>query len=151
VTTLSNPEVARPPGHDVELARQYFESKLAVETDCADTWKAIQAGNPDFLVVDCRPTPNYLKAHIPGAVSLPWAEIDAQRIEDLPKVPLVTYCWGPSCNAATKGALRLAALGRPVKEMIGGLEYWIREGHPTEGQRPVKRGQERPTDWGLVT
>jgi rhodanese-related sulfurtransferase len=46
---------------------------------------------------------------------------------------VVTYCWGPGCNAATKGAARLAALGFRVKEMIGGIEYWRREGHPVEG------------------
>jgi hypothetical protein len=40
--------------------------------------------------------------------------------------------------------------GRQVKELIGGIEYWIREGHPSEGRRPVERGQEKPTDWGLT-
>ena len=44
----------------------------------------------------------------------------------------------------------LAAHGRQVKEMIGGLEYWVREGHPTEGRRPARRGQEKPADWGLT-
>ena len=44
----------------------------------------------------------------------------------------------------------LAAHGRQVKEMIGGLEYWVREGHPTEGRRPVRQGQETPADWGLT-
>jgi len=42
---------------------------------------------------------------------------------------LVVYCWGPACNGATKAAAELAALGRPVKEMLGGFEYWAREGH----------------------
>ena len=37
------------------------------------------------------------------------------------------------CNAATNAAARLAALGRSVKEMLGGFEYWVREGHPVEG------------------
>ena len=41
--------------------------------------------------------------------------------------------WGPGCNAATNAAARLAALGRSVKEMLGGFEYWVREGHPVEG------------------
>jgi rhodanese-related sulfurtransferase len=88
--------------------------------------------------------------HLPGAISLPWDEIDEARVRELPDGLVVTYCWGPSCNAATKGAYRLAALGRQVKEMIGGLEYWIREGHPTEGRRPVAKGQGKASDWGLV-
>jgi rhodanese-related sulfurtransferase len=45
-------------------------------------------------------------------------------------VPVVTYCWGPGCNGATRAALALALAGYPVREMIGGVEYWIREGFP---------------------
>lgn len=45
---------------------------------------------------------------------------------------MVTYCWGPGCDGATKAALALARLGYRVKEMIGGIEYWIREGFAVE-------------------
>ena len=45
---------------------------------------------------------------------------------------LVTYCTGPACNAATKGAAALASLGFRVKEMLGGIEAWEREGYPIE-------------------
>jgi rhodanese-related sulfurtransferase len=38
---------------------------------------------------------------------------------------------GPGCNGSTRAAARLAALGFQVKELIGGLEYWKREGYPT--------------------
>jgi rhodanese-related sulfurtransferase len=47
-------------------------------------------------------------------------------------VPVVTYCWGPGCNGATRAALALARLGYEVREMLGGIEYWIREGFPVE-------------------
>ena len=40
----------------------------------------------------------------------------------------VTYCAGPHCNGATRGALRLAKLGRPVKIMPGGVTGWLDEG-----------------------
>ena len=33
---------------------------------------------------------------------------------------------------ATRAALEFAKLGYPVKEMIGGFEYWTREGLPVE-------------------
>ena len=131
-------------------AARHFEEKMAHETDCADVWSAIEDGTIDFLIVDCRPAGAYAKAHIPGAVNLPWREISAERVGELPDLPITTYCWGPSCNAATKGALRLARLGRQVKEMIGGIEYWIREGHPTEGRRAPKHGEGKASDWGLV-
>jgi rhodanese-related sulfurtransferase len=138
------------PYPKAEEAAAHFSARLAYETDCADVWAAIECGAEDFLLADCRPAGNYAKLHIPGAVSLPWRDITAERVGDLPNRPIVTYCWGPSCNAATKGAVRLAQLGRQVKEMIGGLEYWIREGHPTVGKRPIKTGEGKPSDWGLV-
>ncbi len=40
----------------------------------------------------------------------------------------VTWCAGPHCNGATRGAIRLARLGRPVKIMIGGITGWLDEG-----------------------
>jgi rhodanese-related sulfurtransferase len=149
MTRRSSP-VSAVPAADPARARDHFEQRLAFETDPADVWQAISSGTVDFVIVDCRAAGNYNKAHIPGAISLPWAEIDEARVRELPPGLIVTYCWGPACNASTKGAYRLAALGRQVKEMIGGLEYWIREGHPTEGRRPVAEGQATPADWGLV-
>ena len=51
---------------------------------------------------------------------------------------LVVYCWGPGCNGATKAAVKLSALGFPVKEMIGGIEYW-----EDKERYPVERGGQR--------
>ncbi|WP_349257890.1 rhodanese-like domain-containing protein [Iamia sp.] len=80
----------------------------------------------------------YAAGHIPGAVSLPHATIDAAALASLPaRALLVTYCWGPACNAAAKGAARIAELGRPVKEMIGGIDAWRAEGFPVEHGQPV--------------
>jgi rhodanese-related sulfurtransferase/ketosteroid isomerase-like protein len=148
--TTGSPVTAVGPA-PAEEARRHFGQRLAHETDPADVWKAIETGRADFVLVDCRPRASYDKAHLPGAVSLPVGDMDPVRVAALPQGLLVTYCWGPSCNAATKGAYRLAAAGRQVKELIGGLEYWIREGHPVEGRRPVACGQGRPSDWGLVS
>ncbi|WP_246136970.1 rhodanese-like domain-containing protein [Myxococcus llanfairpwllgwyngyllgogerychwyrndrobwllllantysiliogogogochensis] len=49
---------------------------------------------------------------------------------------IVTYCWSPGCNGSTKAAARLSALGFRVKELIGGIEYWVKEGYATEGTAP---------------
>ena len=43
-------------------------------------------------------------------------------------MPVVVYCWGPACNGATRSAIEFLKLGYAVKEMIGGFEYWAREG-----------------------
>jgi rhodanese-related sulfurtransferase len=115
----------------------YFAAALAFQTDVSDVHAALDARGaahdpPDtggFVLVDSRGIAAWEHGHIPGAIHLPTAEIPARAATLLnPAVPVVTYCWGPGCNGATKAALALARLGYQVKEMIGGIEYWIREG-----------------------
>jgi rhodanese-related sulfurtransferase len=77
---------------------------------------------------------------MPGAVHLPSALVPGQAGQLLDRaVPVVTYCWGPGCNGATRAALALAELGYQVKEMLGGFEYWVREGLEFE----TREGRER--------
>ena len=61
-----------------------------------------------------------------------------------PDVAVVTYCWGPGCDGATRAALALARRGLRVKEMLGGLEYWVREGLPLQTDAGVTAGAVDP-------
>jgi len=82
---------------------------------------------------------------VPGAVHLPGREIHARAGAELDRsVPVVTYCWGPGCNGATRAALSLATLGFRVREMIGGFEYWAREGFPVETDDGIHRPEPDP-------
>jgi rhodanese-related sulfurtransferase len=119
---------AAPAAPAVALA--HFEGKLAVETDPSDVHSDLGAGHPGFTVLDSRPGDAYRLGHVPGALSLPYRDIDGETVAMLANRTAVVYCWGPACNAAAKAAARLARLGVPVKEMIGGIEYWRREGYP---------------------
>jgi rhodanese-related sulfurtransferase len=112
-------------------ALAHFTHRLEVETDVSDVAAALASGEADFVLVDARSREAYERGHVPGAVSLP--DFREETIAALPEGPIVTYCWGPHCNGAVKAARRLAELGRPVKEMLGGYDYWVREGHPVEG------------------
>ena len=72
-------------------------------------------------------------------------EIPARATSELDRsVPVVAYCWGPGCNGATRAALALAGLGFRVREMIGGFEYWAREGLPVETADGVRSGPADP-------
>ncbi|GAA5117955.1 rhodanese-like domain-containing protein [Pseudonocardia adelaidensis] len=111
----------------------FFSSRLAFQTDVADVHAAVASGDPDFVLVDSRSRPAWEQGRIPGAVHLPTAEIPERAARALGKgLPVVTYCWGPGCNGATRAALALARLGHVVREMLGGIEYWAREGFPVE-------------------
>jgi rhodanese-related sulfurtransferase len=116
-----------------EEAACHLRRKLAMETDPADVHADLAKGHTHLVLVDTRAEGDYAREHVPGAISLPTRRIDGERTAGLDRDALyVTYCWGPGCNGSTKGALRLAELGLRVKEMIGGIEYWKREGYPTE-------------------
>ncbi|MEV4345128.1 rhodanese-like domain-containing protein [Actinoplanes sp. NPDC049596] len=109
-------------------AVDFFAARLEFQTDVSDVHAGLGDG---FVLIDSRSRAAWDQGHIPGAVHLPTAEIATRAAELLdPAVPVVTYCWGPGCNGATRAALALALAGYSVKEMIGGVEYWIREGFP---------------------
>ena len=112
------------------VAAEHFAAKLALETDPADVHAAMTAGDADFVVIDVRSREDYREAHVPGAFSLPYREISASSAAAALGSAryAVVYCWGIHCNAGTKGALRLAELGIPVKEMLHGIDGWRREG-----------------------
>ncbi|MFD3451494.1 rhodanese-like domain-containing protein [Streptomyces sp. NPDC058691] len=143
-TGTGNPVLRVPPAAPAQAAA-YFAASLAFHTDVSDVAAAPAAGgDPGFVLVDSRSTEAWEQGHIPGAVHLPTADIPrlAPALLD-PAVPVVVHCWGPGCNGATRAALALAMLGYQVKEMLGGMEYWIREGFAYESAAGT---EQRPAD-----
>ena len=111
-------------------ARAHFSQKLRFETDCADVHGALEAGNPDFVLLDVRSPKLFAAGHIPHARHCPRDQISRGDLPALPEGAIyVVYCAGPHCNGATKAALELATAELPVKEMIGGIEGWKDEGY----------------------
>jgi rhodanese-related sulfurtransferase len=127
-TTSTNALAAAPASPDQAAA--WFAARLAMQTDVSDVRAALAAqAGAGFALVDVRGAAAWAQGHIPGAVHLPHPDIPARAASLLePARPVVTYCWGPGCDGAVRGALALALLGYRVKEMVGGIEYWIREG-----------------------
>ena len=80
-------------------------------------------------LIDVRSPSEFALDHVPGAINLPHGKIIESKLADWPADTLfVTYCAGPHCNGAARGALRLARVGRPVKIMAGGITGWLDEG-----------------------
>lgn len=118
------------PGQEPEAAARHFAAKLAFATDPADVHDDLAAGETGFVIVDARTAEAYAAGHLPGAVNLPHRHMDAASTAFLPKDKLmVVYCDGIGCNASTKGALRLSQLGFRAKELLGGLDWWRRDGY----------------------
>ena len=120
--------LATAPASPADAAAHYC-ARLAFEADVSDVHADLHAATAGLLVVDSRSTEAWEQGHLPGAVHLPTDDIIERAPALIPRdVVVVTYCWGPGCNGATRAALAFARLGYHVKEMIGGYEYWVREG-----------------------
>jgi rhodanese-related sulfurtransferase len=125
------------PAPAPQVSRDYMAEKLALHTDAWDVAEDLKNGIEDIVVVDARSRESYMQGHIPGAISFPHREMSPTSTGRLDsQKTYVVYCDGIGCNGSTKGAWKLAAAGFRVKELLGGLDFWIRDGHP------VARGEE---------
>jgi rhodanese-related sulfurtransferase len=145
---------SRPTPATSAEAVTFFRTRLTFQADVADVHAALDAADSGFVLVDSRGLAAWQQGHVPGAVHLPTADIPTRAPQELdPAVPVITYCWGPGCDGATRAALALAQLGYQVKEMIGGIEYWIREGFGTDDSDGHRHSQADPltTPFGSIS
>lgn len=110
---------------------KHYSDKLAYEIDSWDLKVALESGE-HIVVIDARSPEAFQREHIPGAINIPHRAMSPETTTHIHKDALVvTYCDGIGCNASTKGALNMFKLGFRVKELIGGLDWWKRDGHKT--------------------
>ncbi|MEU3773604.1 rhodanese-like domain-containing protein [Streptomyces sp. NPDC032472] len=144
-TATASSKVLRVPPADPETAAAHFHRRFTFEADVADVHADVESAAGGFVLVDSRSSEAWAQGHIPGAVHLPTDEIPARAAELVPPGSVVvTYCWGPGCNGATRAAYEFAAAGYRVKEMLGGFEYWSREGFPVEDAAGLRRSAPDP-------
>lgn len=118
---------------DRQKQTSFYEQKLAFETDSYDLHSALERGEP-ITVVDTRSASAFREEHIPGAINIPHREMAERTKAEIDEdTVVVTYCDGIGCNASTKGAKKLLQLGFEVRELLGGITWWKRDGYETHG------------------
>ena len=121
--------VSAVPAAPSAEAEAHFAAEFTFEADCWDVHDAFSRAEVDFVLLDVRSAELYARGHVPGAIHFPHGKLVESKLAAWPADTLfVTYCAGPHCNGAARGALRLARLGRPVKIMAGGVTGWVDEG-----------------------
>ena len=120
---------------DIErISRQYLEERGALEAVGNDELlRRVRAG--EVTVVDVRPHEEYVAGHIPGAISLPLAELK-KNISGLPKGrDIVAYCRGPYCVMALDAVDILRRKGFRAHRMEHGVVEWRARGGRVEPGR----------------
>lgn len=86
-------------------------------------------------LVDVLGGENFEQEHIPGSISLPLEEIEKRALTLFQKEDLiVVYCASFECQASTKAAEKLMAMGfKNVLDYKGGLKEYKEGGFPLEG------------------
>jgi len=125
--------VLETPVADSKTGHVHFLSRLSFETDPSDVYTDLKSKSSTIIVIDARTPEAFARGHVPGAIHIPWRKVDASTTSSFDKEKvLVTYCDGVYCNASTKAAAKLTALGFRVKEMLDGISGWKTEGYPLE-------------------
>lgn len=117
-----------------QVTRAYFDRRGDMEAvDRTELLRRVRAG--EVTIVDVRPVEEYRAGHIPGALSIPVAELEA-RLAELPSGrEVVAYCRGPWCVMAVEAVTLLRASGYEAHRMDLGVLEWRARGWRVEAAR----------------
>jgi rhodanese-related sulfurtransferase len=124
------------------VSRDYLEGRGAMEAVGDDELlKRVRAGA--VTVIDVRPAVEYAAGHIPGAISIPLADLK-RRLAEIPKRrEVVAYCRGPYCVMAVDATELLRRKGYRAHRMETGVPEWRARGWPVE-EGGAPGGEARP-------
>jgi hypothetical protein len=125
-----------------ERAAEHFAARLSFETDCADVHASLLGSAEDFVLLDVRGPNAYGRAHVPGALNLPWRDMTAERMSAWPRETLfVVYCAGPHLQRGRPGGPAAVGTGASGQTHAGrrhgmgrrGLRLRLRHGTWSRG------------------
>jgi rhodanese-related sulfurtransferase/DNA-binding transcriptional ArsR family regulator len=86
----------------------------------------------NIVLLDVRPAEEFIAGHLPGALSMPVAELEA-RLSELPlDKQIMAYCRGPYCVFADEAVVLLRSYGYSARRLEQGLPDWRALGLPVE-------------------
>jgi rhodanese-related sulfurtransferase/DNA-binding transcriptional ArsR family regulator len=112
-----------------DVVRDYFDARDHLEpVSRAGLLERVLAG--EVVLIDVRPAAEYAQGHIPGAVSIPLGDLDANMRRLRKRTEIVAYCRGPYCVLAPEAVHRLRAHGFKARRLEDGMPEWRLAGLP---------------------
>jgi rhodanese-related sulfurtransferase len=114
-----------------EVTQQYLKERGLMEA--VDREALVErVKNGEVIVLDVRPLEEYQAGHIPGAISVPLAELK-KKLTELPRDrEIVAYCRGPYCVLAIEAVEMLRKKGFTATRLEDGVPDWLARGLPVE-------------------
>ena len=104
-------------------------ASLSVEL-CANVYEILQS-DPRVQLVDVRSRAEWLKGHLPGAISVPLLELDSRAQSIDQSRPSLVYC-NEGYRAATAASILFRERVDGIGILIDGVEGWLASGQSLE-------------------
>jgi len=121
--------------HNLAEVSQLVHSYLTVKDDLepVPAEELLQrARQGEVTVLDVRPPEEFAAGHVPGAMNVPLAELEAHLDDFSPQREVVAYCRGPYCVLAFEAVARLRGKGLRARRLRDGFPEWKQAGLPVE-------------------
>lgn len=114
-----------------QVRREFLQARGGMEpVDRKSLVNRVRSGAVTLL--DVRPEVEYRAGHVPGAMSVPLADLE-RRLAELPRDrEIVAYCRGPYCVMAVQAVELLRKRGFEAIRMEEGVPDWRARGLPVE-------------------
>ena len=96
---------------------------------------AARIADGTIVVLDAQAPGWYEREHLPGALGIPYDEIDSTVARAVPDkdIEIAVYCWNETCLGSAVVAERLCELGyTQIRRYVGGKQDWSDAGLPLD-------------------
>jgi rhodanese-related sulfurtransferase len=113
------------------VVTDYFQARDALEPVSRDDLVA-RLREDLVTVLDVRPEDEFALGHLPGALNIPFAELERRLGELSRSREVIAYCRGPYCVLSFEAVSALRAQGYRVRRLEDGYPEWKAAGLPVE-------------------
>ena len=121
-------------GYAVTEERRWRDDGISVASIAVHRCQSLEkilGEDPSVQVVDVRSRSEWLKGHLPGAISIPLLDLDSSGQFIDPSRPSLVYCY-EGYRATTAASILLRHGAREIGILIDGIEGWLASGLPLE-------------------
>jgi len=121
----------KPTANTQAKTHDHAQGDAGVRFISKETLREWMMGDSQPLIIDVLAAESYAKAHVKGAINIPFAQLKDRAATLDKERRTVVYCASYECHASTAAAKLLTSLGfKDVSDYKGGIKEWKEAGLP---------------------